>query len=267
MKHLNMLFGLLLCILSKNIYAQMGLSVTPPRLYFEKNKGESGTQIVSVNNVSKDKIIDVAVSLGDWEYDSLGANILKSMGEVANTCAKWISVKSEHDFFTLQPGEKKDIEVSITQPDNHNDTFSVYTAMLYFTQMNPYDEINPDGSKVKVGVRSGVKIYFRNPVEAIKNIEIFDFKYDKTNKQLILAFENKCNIWNDGIINLELLNINTGKKTTFPHNIYYTLPNNKRYLTFELPSDFENGKYKASAYLDYGVENVVEVAELNFRYD
>jgi len=89
------LFILLLLVISQVTLAQTGLTVSPPRLYFESSKGQSTNQKVTITNVSSSNTLDLAVSLGDWQYDTSGENITLEPNTLNSSCASWVTVKKE----------------------------------------------------------------------------------------------------------------------------------------------------------------------------
>ena len=146
---------LLFCFLSIQLHAQTGISVSPPRIYFDSSPGNSGTQKITVTNVSQKNTLDLAVSLGDWEYDEKGENMMHPSNTLKNSCASWISVKNSDNYFSLAPGERKELDVTITPPKIATDTLSAHTAVLYVSQMNPVDDFDTKGANIKVSIRSG----------------------------------------------------------------------------------------------------------------
>lgn len=249
------------------LHAQTGLSVTPPRVYYETNLGENGTQEITVSNVSKSNTLDLAISMGDWEYDAKGNNTMFPADNLATSCASWVSIQEDQNYFSLQPGESKKIAISLTVPQTLSEDIPVHTAMLYVTQMNPIDDVSKDGANMKISVRSGIKIYHRTQETKHKKIEIQNMMFEKETNHIAIQFENQGNTWTDGILYPELLNTETGKKTTLEHLIFYTMPGNSRETTIALPQELENGNYVATIIIDYGNDSNIEMAELTFTYE
>jgi P pilus assembly chaperone PapD len=267
MKKLYYIFLYLIYSLGFNMYAQTGVSVSPPRLYFESGLGNSNTQTVTVTNVSAKNSLDLAVSLGDWEYSEKGENMMAAAGTLPNSCAGWVSVKKEDNYFTLAPGERKDIDVTITVPNSLSDQLLAHTAVLYVSQMNPVDDVDSKGSSIKVSIRSGIKIFHKLPSAKNKKMEISNLTYVKSKSTLELTFSNLGDVWEDGKILTDLVNIQNGKKTSLPSIIFYTMPGNKREVSIPLPAGLEKGKYTASVLIDYGDRDNLELGELNFAYE
>lgn len=248
------------------IHAQTGISVSPPRIYFESESGVSNTEKITVTNVSSKNTLDLAVSLGDWEYDEKGENMMYVAGTLPTSCASWITVKKEDAYFSLSPGERRDINITLTAPSNSGN-LAAHTAVLYVSQMNPVDDIDSKGANIKVSIRSGIKIFHKIPNAKSKKIEITNLKFDKEKNALTLFFENQSNIWVDGKVTADIINTANGKKIAADPIIFYTMPGNKRELQIPFAETPEKGSYTASVLLDYGDSENLEMGELNFNYE
>lgn len=264
MRKIYCFFSILLLLGNVGVYAQTGLSVTPPRVYFSVDKGQIQKQSVTVSNVSKTSSLDLSISFSDWMYDLKGNNVVSEAGTAINSCANWVSVLPS-SFFSLAPGEQKEVEILMTPPLNQTDSLPVHTAMMYVSQLNPIDDVNEKGANIKVAVRTGIKLYHRFPVNRQANLDITDFKKNKS--LLVLTFSNIGNVWADGTATCELLDRKSGKKVGLKDIIFYSLPGNKRALYFELPQSLSKGEYVASAILNYGEETIVKLAELEFNHE
>jgi len=248
-------------------HAQTGLSVSPPRVYFELAPGQTGTEKVSVTNTSKTTVLDLSISLADWSYDENGGNIILPSDSLANSFTNWISV-SEGSYFSLKPGETRNLTINVTVPAALSSKYPVRTALLFVTQMNPVDDVNAQGSKIKVSVRSGIKLYYRQAgVSKVKKIEIQGLKFDPVAGNLTLAFQNQSNVWTDGVIYTDLLNTGTGKSIKIEETGFLTLPGDKRVINILLPKDLPKGNYTATIMMDYGNDSELEAAELKFTYE
>ncbi|SFW25719.1 P pilus assembly protein, chaperone PapD [Sinomicrobium oceani] len=256
-----------LLLLAVSLRAQTGISVSPPRIYFQGSPGESKTETVVITNASTKNRLDLSVGLGDWGYSFTGENMMYPADSLSTSCAGWVSIGKDDAYFSLNPGEKREIDISINPPETASDSIPVRTAMLYVTQMNPVDDVDDKGGRIKVSVRSGIKLYYRNEGPKQKRLEIYDMKYVKEEKMIHLFFENTGNIWTDGIAYTDLVNTSNGQKRTLDHLVFYTLPGNRRELLISLPDMLENGKYVASVIVDYGDDNALEMAELTFTYE
>jgi len=265
------LFAVIALLISFSVpsiaYAQTGISVSPPRTYFTLGAGKSESKKILVSNPSKTNTLELSVSFNDWEYDSLGNNVIAEAGKLKTSCASWIDILPQ-SFFSIAPGASHEIDVRMNVPENLDDSVPVHTAMVFITQINPTDGVNEQGANIKIAVRSGVKIYHRNSVKRDANIDIKNFAYNKANpKQLKFAYGNIGNVWTDGTITCELLNQETGKKTKLNDVIFYSMPGDSRNVFLELPENLEAAKYIATAIVDYEYAASVKMAELSFSYE
>lgn len=257
----------LLCAGLLCAYAQTGISVSPPRVYFETGPGRTSTEKVRVTNASKTTVLDLSISLADWAYDENGNNLILPADSLRTSFAKWVTV-SEGSYFSLKPGESKDLTVNVTVPAGPETGIPVYTALLFVTQMNPVDDVNAQGSQIKLSVRSGIKLYCRPAVSAkVKKLEITGLKFTPQGSALELTFQNQSNVWADGVIYTDLLNTGTGKQVKIEETGFRTLPGDKRIMRIPLPENLAKGSYTATIMMDFGSDSEMEAAELKFTYE
>lgn len=248
---------------NSNVFSQVGLSVSPPRVYYNLNAGETGTQKVLVSNMSKTSPLNIGVTFESWEYDELGNNTFPE-DSVTQTCVDWISVP-EGSYFTLNPGENKEVDIAMTVPADVSE--NAQTAMVFFTQMNPVDGVNEEGTQIKINVRSGIKVYRKGNAPETRKLEIDSFSFDKNNNSLTLSFKNDGNTWINGGAFTSLLNSTSGEEIKVEPTAFYTMPNDHRILNIKLPQDLEKTSYIATVMLDFGDEREVTAAELQFSYE
>ena len=268
MKFFNslVLFSLLFIAATEIASAQVGLSVSPPRVYYSIAAGESGVQRVLINNISKEHPLDLAITLGDWEYDEYGNNVMFPPDSLENSCASWLTLP-EGTYLTLQPGERREVEVIMNVPRGIPSDNNVQTAMLYVTQMNPVDGVDAQGAAIRINVRQGIKIYRRGLVANRRVLEITDMTFNRESKNIVLAFNNNGNIWTDGVIKTTIFNRSTGKEVALNDTPFFTMPGNSRKVMIAPGDALDKGDYIATVILDYGDETILEAAELEFRHE
>ncbi|WP_270089202.1 fimbrial biogenesis chaperone [Sphingobacterium sp. SYP-B4668] len=264
MKHYHILILGIICSIVTTVHAQTGLSVTPPRVYFTAGPGEAVKQQIQVTNVSKSNVLDLALSLNDWQYDRLGENEILPPDSLQTSCAGWIGL-GEQTYFSLQPGEKKDIEITVQRPTNTGD-IDVYTAMLFVSQINPVDDVDATGAQIKVSVRSGIKLFVRSAKPRNVQLNIEHAKFDKTNGLLELRFKNEGDVWSNGDVVSNLLNTDNGAELKLENQVFYTMPGDTRTLYIPVKKDLTAGNYIATVMLDAG-DDYVEAAEISFVYE
>lgn len=246
------------------LFAQTGISVSPPRTFFQMNPGESEIKKLLITNPSPVHDLDLSISIHDWHYDAEGSNVVREAGSLNNSCANWISILPS-SIFHLKPNESTEIDLLMKVPEDLDADPQVHTVMLYITQLNPTDALDSQGANIQVAVRTGVKIYHRDRSPREYRIEPLDFYLDKTNNQIVLIFENQSNVWTDGTISSELLSQTDGSQIDLPEIVFYTLPGDKRKITIPLEEDLPSGTYIISSVFEYA--DIVNLAELKFEYE
>jgi P pilus assembly chaperone PapD len=259
-------FAILFLSLSQALFAQVGLSVSPPRVYYTLNPGETGSQKVLISNVSKEHPLNLSLTFGDWKYDTYGNNLMFPPDSLDNSCAGWLSLPGG-TYLTLEPGENREIDLTMTVPAGIGSDANVQTAMLFVTQMNPVDGVDAQGAAIRISVRQGIKIYRKGNAPEVKKVDIENLAYDKESNSLVLTFSNVGNIWINGSVNASLFNQTTGKESNIEAIDFYTMPGDRRIMSIPLLHVPEKGKYTATVMLDYGDDTTIEAAELEFRYE
>jgi P pilus assembly chaperone PapD len=244
--------------------AQAGITVSPSRLYFQP--GAKTEQKLTITNPNKDRSLELGISLNDWAYDSLGNNITYEPGTLPTSCARNVQILPG-TYFTLAGGETKEISVVMTADTGA--AVPIRTAMLYLTQLNPGDATSGSGAAIKVTVRMGIKLYATNNAGGVPDMDITDFvteEQDGKTTGLKLYVNNTGNIWLDGKINYEVMNKETGKKTKLDFEEFYSLPGDHRIFKMALPATLAKGNYTATAIINYGKNDGLKLAELDFAY-
>ncbi len=268
-KHFGIYFFSLTFLLGYSIQsaAQAGISISPSRLYYNSSAAGLKAQKIKVTNPS-DKPLELGVTISDWNYDSLGNNVLYPAGKLKTSCANALKVLPGA-YFTLKPNEEKEISVQFNNAIKRSGDGSSQTAMIYLTQLNAGQATKTNGASIKVTVRMGVKVYFTNNPDEPAKIEIVNFKDGKSasNERILdLTIKNNGKIWGDGKAKWELLNTSTGSKTALDEFEFYSLPGDTRSLKAKLPTDLPKGKYTATSIVTYGKNKDIKVAELEFVF-
>ncbi|WP_276349242.1 hypothetical protein [Daejeonella sp. JGW-45] len=253
----------------KSVMAQAGMTVSPGKLYYKLAPGASATQKIVISNPNN-KELEIGVSMNDWDYDTLGNNQTHDAGTLKNSAAAWVQVMPG-SYFTLQPNEKRELDIIFTVPAGANTSIPVNTAMLFLTQLNPGDAKAQDGTSIKVSVRMGVKIYHSFTQAEERDIEVTNFtdilpaKDDKTTGGFLeLSLHNTGKTWMEGKVKWELLNTQTGAKTKLDDQDIFSLPGDKRIVRQSLPANLAKGKYTATAVINYGNKDELKLVELEF---
>ncbi|MHA6727004.1 fimbrial biogenesis chaperone [Chryseobacterium sp. A301] len=267
MRRLFYFIGLVFLFVPFITQAQTGITVGPPRTYFISAPGESQTKKILVSNPSKTGTMNLTVSFNDWSYDLQGGNVMVDSGTLPTSLSGWLTIMPQ-TFFTLAPGESRELEITLTAPTPSAPFEPVHTTMLFITQTNPSDSFNEKGAMVKVAVRTGVKIYHQYTSDTARpDITFTNFKFEKEKKQLLLNFTNDGNTWTDGAILSELVSQTDGSVVTLADQVIYTMPKDHRQAAIKLPENLKPGKYLATATFSHTKNDVIKMAELSFTYE
>jgi P pilus assembly chaperone PapD len=243
--------------------AQAGITASPSRLYFNSSASGLRSQKITVTNPS-DRPLEIGVSISDWNYDSLGNNVVYNAGKLRTTAASSIKVLPG-SYFTLKPNEEKELTIQF-KPSAQKAAYQ--TGMIFFTQLNPGAAQKTNGASLRVTVRVGVKVYYSpttgNEATSIDIKSMKDIGTD-SDKKLQLTLQNNGKSFADGKCKWEVLNTSNGSKTALPEQEFYTLPGDQRLLRAPLPAALPKGKYTATAVLTYGKNKDIKVAELEFE--
>jgi hypothetical protein len=242
-----------------NSFAQNAIAVSASRIYF--GEGGSKEQAFIIKNPNSNDTLNIKVSVHDWDYDSLGNNRVYNVGELANSLANYLTIYPGN-YKTLAPGATDTIRISIK--DVPADSITVRTAMLYLTQL---DKENIVPTAIKALVQIGVKIYYKNNNPSKSEIQLSDFNFEQNRKEgnrLKLLIHNTGNIWLDGTIHFNLLDLNTREMIRLGKSEFFSLPADKQWLSIELPDNLRSGKYKAYAELVPITNNSINNVELIF---
>jgi hypothetical protein len=267
---LYLLFSWAIIGMSQNLMAQAGMTVSPGKLYYKLAPGGNATQKIVVSNPNN-RDLEIGLSMNDWDYDSLGNNQTFDAGTLKTSAAEWVRVMPG-SYFTLKPGEKRELEVILSVPANVSTEIPVHTAMLFLTQLNPGDGRASDGTSIKVSVRMGIKIYHSFEQSDKRNIEVLNFtdvlphKDDKTTGgYLELKLSNIGKQWLEGKIKWELLNTQTGEKKKLEEQEIFSLPGDQRLVRQSLPPNMARGRYTATTVINYGDKDELKLVELEFE--
>ena len=254
---------------NSSTYGQ-GMATNPPRLYFTAPPGGNETQKLTIMNTGQ-MPLELGISIGDWDYDSLGNNRLYDAGSLTTSAADWIRIFPS-SYLVLQPGERKDLEVTLTPPADTGRIVPVHTAMIFLTQLNPVSSQIVQGANIKINIRSGTKVYHSFFPGNTRDIEITDFKktapvHADSAALLELALTVDGKLWVEGHVRMELLNMQSGEKTRLPDIRFYALPGDIRIVRTELPVHLPAGRYTVTAQISFGKRDELKVAELEFAID
>lgn len=277
---------LLLSFLSVLTYSQVGFQVSPGKLFFHQSAGENGTQSVMVKNGGGSPVL-VRCSFGDWHRDSLGNKIYVNPGTLPNSNSKYLKVIPEE--FTIQPGEVRNVEVSMLLPQN-KDT-NVTNSMLFITQMDE-KSLNEGKQKsqqafMKFRMQMAIHVYNEPPQIQYKNIDIqkvwYQYSVDtlrglnpQTNKpettirpkkEMRAWIENTGDLIAEGTVRFELTDKKTLKEFKLEAVPFNSLPGDRLIIAARMMADMPKGTYTVVTLVDIGLDQPLKVAESEINFE
>lgn len=256
---------IILVLMAANVQAQSA-SVSPTRVYFNNNLGESRTKTVFIVNKS-DKEQSYQVSFLDFEVtNKKGKPKLMGATDNSHSIAPWISASPS--FFTLQGGASKEIKVTLDTPNTpeaNSVKWGVMSLKLAREQESPLGEKNKQLGMAIVNTFQIIVYMFQSPPSITeKSADIYDFTSIKGDDKMMikLATNNTSPSILDCYTYLEYTNLQTGWIKTTAKKRFTLLPGGAKETLFDLPTDIPKGKYSVMGVVDYGSSNEIKAAEL-----
>ena len=257
------LFSLAVLLLCTNIALKVSaqnLGVYPTALAFSLSKGNSESQVVNITNGS-DKKMQFRLYLNDWIRDTVGGHEYYEPNTISRSCSRWVTLSK--NFIELEPGKSTQLTIKLTIPDSAN-TDEMKWSMLF---VETVEENTAQASKnataaVQNLLRIGIHIYQTPPSLTDKQIKAFDLKpMPGQEKKYQLICQNTGNVMIQCKSYLELASVVDGQKIKLDPIDFPMFPQQKRYVTFELPANIQKGKYSALAVLVGGEDISLEAVE------
>lgn len=242
-----------------------GASVAPSRLFYNTNPGQTETQTVRVTNTSGSKQA-FTISFADFEPEgNLGKTRMVREGESVHTLKNVISAAP--NFFELEPGETKEIAVSVGLANVPESNTVKWGSMLVklAREKDAGGVDNNMGFGIMESFQFVVYVFQTPPSVNYKKAEIVGFASatdDRNKAGITLEVENT----GDAILNcasyVELTSVTTGELKRIGVKAFTMLPDTKRELFYAIPDTIPPGKYSALGVVDFGSREEIEAAEL-----
>ena len=245
-----------------------GFSVSPSRLTFTGNPGETVAQTITLSNTSQ-AILNFSTRIQDFDRDTLGNKNYYDPGAKQSSNAKWLSMSSTS--VRLLPGETKKLNISMAIPATAK---TITQSMIFFTQVK--DETSPSTGAKSIGVsilmEMGVQVYYTpNGLNAGElEFQAFEDRGIVSNgkeqmRRLMIKIHNRGDVNKDAFVRLELTNKETGEEHKIDPASIALLPNATQWVAFNLPIKL-TGKFLAVALLDAGTAYDLKIAEKEIIY-
>lgn len=268
MRLLTILLTVFLLSVLLNPVKGQGFSISPSRIFFSGNPGETVTQTITFGN-SSDKALSFVSRIQDWDRDSLGNKIYYDSNTLPSSNAKWLTLSG--NAVSVQPGENKQIIISLTIPA---DAKKLTNSMLFFTQVKEQEVQQKKTEKIGINVlmEVGIQVYYipRGLNQGDFEFLSFDdrgiFTVGKIKKRrMALKIHNKGSLNRDAFVRFELTNKETGEEIKIAPTTLAMLPGATQSVILDLPPDLK-GKFLVVALVDAGSSYDLKVAEKELIY-
>lgn len=245
-----------------------GISMSPTRLFFTGNPGETVSQPVILSNSSAtDYVFNVNVK--DWKREEDGNKIYFEPNTLPNSNALWISTLES----SVNLPAKSDKEIIVTMKIPLEASASQVTnSMLFFTQIGKQKDIaeQQKGIGIIALFEFGLHVYYTPVGNNVKSLDIVSIEeltdLVSETKKVAVEILNDGNMVNDATVELEFTNKASGEEIKFkPINISM-LPGTQQVVKFEVPKDI-SGSYLGVSIIKMAGTNDLRVGEktLNFK--
>ncbi|MEM7160923.1 MAG: DUF916 domain-containing protein [Bacteroidota bacterium] len=247
-----------------------GVAISPSRVRFNVMPGKSKTHQIKINNDTEEAKA-FRVKFNDFNMNQFGKSQFVEPGNGKYGISNWVSVSPS--FIEVAPGEKKEVTITIDVPDDEAGKKAAWGIMMIEEAAErktlEYDQNNSD--QISFGIvptlAFGVFLYQNPPGVSTNEVEIQDFLIEQKDENYFVNIDAKnvgtgiayCKAY------VELTNLNNGEQEKLLVKSFTIVPDLTRVFSFELPEHLKNGKYSAVGVIDYGNQEEIEAAELEFE--
>jgi hypothetical protein len=264
MKKFTLIILLFVCIFSQ----AQDFEVSPLKLFFNAEPGESQTKFITVKNHSG-KAETFILSLSDYSVNNKGQGQYVEAGSMKNSLADWISFAPS--FFPLNPNEEKQVAVTMQQPaDEYGSKWGIIFVRTAQEQ-TAYSADKTVSAGLSVSARIAINVYQtpgtnKNFKATITNLSEISATDDST-RCFNALINNMGDIITDCKVTLIATNIVTAEETMYPPYSFTMFPKSSRKVELYMPKNLSKGSYSLAAVLDYGSKTNLEGAQLVIKVE
>ena len=248
--------------------AAQGVSLSPSRLFFTGNPGETVTETVTINNSSTTKDYVLSINIKDWKREEDGTKVYFKADTLKTSNASWLS--TFENTVSIPAGTTQKVAVVMQIPKDAS-TNAITNSMLFFTQL-PMKEDKANASK-GLGIITlfefGIHVYYTPPSNTITSLEITNIEEltdeESGNKNVAISVTNDGNVINDATVAFELTNTETGEEIKIAPKSISMLPQTDQVVQFELPQGL-SGNYLGVTIIKMAGSNDLRVGEKSFSF-
>ncbi len=237
--------------------------VSPAKLAFNAEPGESQEKMINVKNHSSKKM-PILVSVGDFLPSTRGGKKYLEAKSTKYSIANWMSISPA--YFELNPNEERQISVTLQAP---LDDYSSKWGMIYFTSAREQEAFGADK-----GITAGMNISARIAVQVTQSpasntnyvVKISRLREVTTEGDRLRKFQANIDNIGDKIAKCKVYliasNLETAEETKFDEIKFTSYSKSTKIIELSLPDELPNGKYSLAAILDYGSSSSLEGTQL-----
>lgn len=263
----NLTFAFFLFICSGLTMFSQGISMSPTRLFFSGNPGETLTKLVTLSNSSNNDYV-FNVNTKDWKRDEDGNKLYFDASTLEQSNSAWIS--TVESSINLPAKSTQEIIVTMRVPLDASNS-EVTNSMLFFTQIGKQKDI----AELQTGIgiialfEFGLHVYYTPVSNNTKSLEIVSMEErtetNSVTRKVAVGIENDGNVVNDATVELELTNTTTGEEIKLNPTNISMIPGTKQVVEFELPKNI-SGSYLGVSIIKMAGTNDLRVGEKNFEF-
>ncbi len=266
-------FAILLFTLAGTLVYGQSASVSPSRLYFNAEPGQTQVRRITVTNNSETPQ-SFTVSFADFSSPGTdGKTELSDPGESSHSASRWLSASPS--LVELAAGESRDVEVILQLPDSPEAAKVVWATTLVKLARERTQPPGLGEDAMGFGIMHTfqfvIHVFQTPPGVTYKDARILAFedsgKDEEGKRTLMLHLENTGEAIIDVAAYLELTNLRTGETIRERARAFTTLPGHSRRMNFNLPENLTPGNYSVLGVVDYGDREAVIAAELNITVE
>ncbi len=237
--------------------------VSPLKLFFNADPGESQTKYIKVKN-HQSTVETFILSLSDYNVDSKGKSSYVEAGSLKQSIADWMSIAPS--FFELNPNEEKEIAITLQQPvDNIGSKWGVIFVRTAQEQTS-YSADKGLSAGMSVSGRIAINVYQTPGGNTSYKVTINNLSEISTEADTIKSFSVLINNLEDIItpckIYLIATEIYTAEETNFEPYEFTMFPKSSRKVILYMPGTLPKGTYSLAAILDYGSRTNLEGTQM-----
>ena len=254
------------------VYGQSA-SVSPSRLYFNAETGQTQVRRITVTNNSETPQ-SFTISFADFSSPGTdGKTELEEPGQNPHSASNWLSASPS--LLELAAGESRDVEVILQVPDSPDANRVVWATTLVRLARERTEPPGLGEGDMGFGIMHTfqfvIHVFQTPPSVTFKDARILAFedkgKDESGKRTLMLHVENIGEAIIDVAAYLELTNLRTGETIRERARAFTTLPGHSRRMNFSLPESLTPGNYSVLGVVDYGDREAVIAAELNITIE